>query len=111
VVLSPASPPGSKQSDKMFLQPHSFHQGYGVVPLLARSNMWMAYFFFLISLLPSLSIPSKFQPAKWEGWFTMRQGFPSSTCISPQDEEGTCHCGGTAVAITPGFPASSNPAD
>lgn len=46
VVLSPASPPGSKQCDKMFLQPHSFHQGYRVVPLLARSNTWMAYFFF-----------------------------------------------------------------
>lgn len=52
VVLSPASPPGSKQSDKMFLQPHSFHQGYGVVPLLARSNMWMAYFFFFNLFAP-----------------------------------------------------------
>lgn len=69
------------------------------------------FFFLISSLLPSLSIPSKFQPAKWEGWFTMRQGFPSSTCMSPQDEEGTCHCGGTAVAIAPGFPASSNPPD
>lgn len=54
---------------------------------------------FISSLFSSLSIPNKFQLAKWEGWLTMRQGFPSSTCMSPQDEEGTCHCGGTAASL------------